>query len=154
MVVVEFLKRQLNAQQTTQQLMNPARNQRGLTLFEILIVIGIIGGLLAFILPQIQKNSNKSKVGETRIKMSNVVQQLTLYQNDCQKFPSSLDGLVKADDCQNWTGPYLKDVPKDAWGTPFKYESTESGYNLFSLGADRKEGGDGFNKDLSAEDLQ
>lgn len=129
-------------------------NQRGMTLFEILIVVGIIGGLMAFILPQIQKNRNNANVKQTRIIMANIVQNLTMYQNDCQKYPSSLEGLVKSDGCANWTGPYMKDVPKDAFGTPFVYESDGNTYTLKSLGADKKDGGDGVNKDITAEDLQ
>ncbi|PWU17234.1 MAG: type II secretion system protein GspG [Bdellovibrio sp.] len=131
------------------------RSQRGMTLFEILIVIGIIGGLMAFILPQIQKSRNQANVKQTRIIMANIVQNLSMYQNDCGKYPTSLEGLIKPDGCTNWTGPYMKDLPKDAWGTPFQYNSSgESTYDLKSLGADRKEGGDGINKDITAEDLQ
>lgn len=130
------------------------RNQKGLTLFEILIVVGIIGGLMAFILPQIMNNQRQAKVKETRIRMANVLQNLAMYQNDCQKYPTSLDGLAKNDGCSNWTGPYSKDVPKDAWGTSFVYESDGGTYKLRSLGADKREGGDGANKDIDAEELE
>lgn len=129
-------------------------NQRGVTLFEILIVVGIIAGLLAFILPAIQSNRRQAQVKETRIRMANVLNNLTMYQNDCQKYPTSLEGLVKNDGCNNWTGPYMKEVPKDAWGTPFVYESDGSSFKLKSLGADKKEGGDGYNKDFDSEELQ
>lgn len=130
------------------------QNQRGVTLFEILIVVGIIGGLLAVLIPKVLANRNQAKVQETRIRMSDVIQNLTLYQNDCQKFPGSLDALVKNDGCANWNGPYTKSEPKDAWGSPFVYESDGNNFKLKSLGADRKEGGDGFNRDIDSEDLQ
>lgn len=131
-------------------------NQKGFSLFEILIVVGIIAGLMAAILPKIFENQNRSKVGQTKIIMNNLIQALTMYQNDCQRFPGSLDGLVTNDGCSNWTGPYIKEIPKDAWGTPFSYSAEEGGSNylLKSMGADKREGGDGINKDISSDDLQ
>ena len=139
----------------SQKSIQPISNQRGFSFLEIIIVVGIIGGLMAFILPQITANQNKSRVGQTRITMANIIQNLTMYQSDCQKFPTSLDGLVKPDaNCSNWTGPYMKDIPKDAWGTAFSYESDGNTYTLTSLGGDRREGGDGFNKDITQEELQ
>lgn len=130
------------------------KNQKGLTLFEILIVVGIIGGLLAVIIPQVQNSNNRSKVGDTKIRMSNIVQNLTMYQSDCSNYPGSLDALVKSDgSCNGWTGPYLKDIPKDGWGQPFHYESDGNNYTLKSLGADKRDGGDGVDRDITQDDI-
>lgn len=128
--------------------------QAGFTLFEILIVVGILGGLMAFVIKKVNDNRIQANVRQTRIAMAGLVQNLTMYQSDCQKYPTSLDGLVKSDGCANWTGPYTKDVPKDSFGTAFIYESDGATYSLKSLGADRKEGGDGFNKDINVDELQ
>lgn len=130
-------------------------NQSGLTLFEILIVVGIIGGLLAVLIPQIQNSNNRSKVGDTKIRMSNIVQNLTMYNSDCNgKFPTSIEGLVKVDaSCSNWTGPYMKEVPRDGWGQPFQYESDGNTYTLKSSGADKKDGGDGVDRDITQDDI-
>lgn len=130
------------------------RSQAGMTLFEILIVVGIIGGLLAFIIPQVQSSSNRSKVQDTKIRMSNIVQNLTMYQNDCAKFPGSLDALVKSDgSCNGWTGPYMKEVPLDGWKKAFTYESDGNTYTLKSTGADKRDGGDGVDKDITQDDI-
>lgn len=139
---------------STQKFRHPLANQAGLTLFEILIVVGIIGGLLAVLIPQIQNSNNRSKVGDTKIRMSNIVQNLTMYQSDCGKYPTSLEGLVKSDgSCNNWTGPYMKDIPKDGWGSAFIYESDGSNYTLKSLGADKREGGDGVDREITQDDI-
>jgi general secretion pathway protein G len=132
---------------------NQFSNQNGFSFLEIIIVIGIIGGLLAFILPQIQNNQARAKVGQSKLAMGNIIQNLTMYQNDCTKFPTSLEGLVKSDGCANWNGPYLKSVPPDGFGTKFIYESDGSTFTVRSLGGDRKEGGDGYNRDITQEDL-
>ena len=54
----------------------------------------------------------------------------------------------------NWNGPYWKKstVPKDPWGNEYKYASPAQNapYEISSLGADGKEGGEGPNKDISS----
>jgi general secretion pathway protein G len=53
---------------------------------------------------------------------------------------------------EKWNGPYLKDpaLLKDPWGNDFRYTSPAQGkpFEIVSLGADGKEGGEGENKDL------
>lgn len=128
--------------------------QAGMTLFEILIVVGIIGDLLAFIIPQVTTSQNRSRVQDSKIRMSNIVQNLTMYQNDCAKFPGALDALVKSDgSCNGWTGPYMKDIPPDGWGKAFIYESDGNTYTLKSTGADKRDGGDGVDKDITQDDI-
>jgi general secretion pathway protein G len=130
------------------------RNNVGMTLIEILIVLAIIGTLMAVLIPQVTSRLDKSKIGQTRIAMGQVVNALNLYYTDCGKFPQSLEGLEKADaDCPNW-GPeaYLKKTPKDAWNRDFAYSIEGANFILKSLGKDGKEGGDGFNKDLTSDD--
>ena len=51
-----------------------------------------------------------------------------------------------------WNGPYAKDDDlKDPWGNEFRYTVPGNGkpFDLTSLGADGKEGGDGENRDVS-----
>ena len=57
--------------------------------------------------------------------------------------------------CSNW-GPdaYVKEsMLKDPWGRPFMYESDGGTFNIISLGADKKEGGEGYDKDLQSAEL-
>ena len=53
-----------------------------------------------------------------------------------------------------WHGPYLKkkSVPKDPWSNDYQYVSPgqHGAYDLVSLGADGREGGDGENKDIAS----
>ena len=42
----------------------------------------------------------------------------------------------------------MKMVPKDSWQNPFGYLKNESGFELISFGADRKEGGAGDAEDI------
>ena len=132
------------------------KNSRGMTLMEILIVLAILGSLIAILLPMVQERLNKAKAGETRIAMGQAINALNMYYTDCGKYPETLEGLTAQDaSCSNW-GPevYLKKPPKDAWATDMVYAVEGSSFVLKSLGADRREGGDGNNKDISSEDLQ
>ena len=132
------------------------RNSRGMTLIEILIVLAIIGTLMATLLPMIGNRFDKSKVGQTKIAMGQVINAINLYYTDCGKYPTSLDGLLKADpECSNWgPEPYMKKAPKDAWNREFNYTIEGSNYVLKSLGKDGRDGGDGFDKDITNDSLE
>jgi general secretion pathway protein G len=136
--------------------MQKIKNSRGMTLLEIMIVLAILGSLMAILLPKFLGQGEKAKVKETGIVMGQLMTALNMYYTDCGKYPAALDGLSAADSaCTNWgPEPYLKKVPVDPWGTPFQYSVEGNTFVIKSLGADRKEGGDGYNKDISSEDVQ
>jgi general secretion pathway protein G len=64
-----------------------------------------------------------------------------------------LQALVKQPaGVDKWNGPYAKEETlKDAWGNDYKYTvpGQGKGFDLISLGADGKEGGEGENRDVS-----
>ena len=39
-----------------------------------------------------------------------------------------------------WRGPYLRRVPADPWGNPYRYKATLSGYSVDSAGPDGARG--------------
>lgn len=131
------------------------RNSRGMTLIEILIVMAIIGTLMAVLLPNLMSRLDKSKVNSTKIAISQMVNALNLYYTDCGKYPSSLDGLSKADaDCSNWgPEPYMKKLLKDGWNRDFSYSIEGNAYTIKSFGKDGREGGEGFDKDITQDDI-
>lgn len=132
------------------------KSQRGMTLIEILIVLAIIASLMAFLVPGVTRQLDKSKVQETKIMIGQVTNALNMYYTDCGKYPNSLQGLVQADpDCSNW-GPeaYLKKAPTDSWKRELQYSIDGNEYTITSLGSDGKEGGEGYAKDISSDELQ
>lgn len=137
-------------------LVNPLKNNIGMTLMEIMIVLAILGSLIAILLPRFTGQIDKSKMQETKILMGQLIGAITNYNVDCGKFPETLDNLLNADaSCSNW-GPeaYIKKEPKDAWGTPFEYSIEGTNYVIKSMGSDKRPGGDGYGKDISSEDLE
>lgn len=136
--------------------LNRPVKQAGMTLIEILIVLAIIASMMAFLVPGVTRQLDKAKVQETKIQIGQLMNALNLYYTDCGKFPNSLEGLVQADpECSNWgPEPYLKKAPKDSWNREFVYSLDGNQYTIISLGADGREGGDGYAKDINSEDLQ
>ncbi len=134
---------------------NSINNRKGMTLIEIMIVLAIIGGIAALLLPRLTGQLDKAKTKEARIQMSQIVNALQMYYTDCGKFPTALGNLVKADEnCKNWgPEPYLKKDPKDPWGRDFAYEISGNEYNLKCFGKDGREGGTGLDADITLEDL-
>lgn len=136
--------------------LNRLRNSAGMTLMEILIVMAIIASLFAVLLPQVMDRYNKSKVNSTKLAMNQLMSSINLYYTDCGKYPESFDALTAQDSsCSNWgPEPYVKKMPKDAWNRDFTYTAEGGSFIVKSLGSDGREGGDGYAKDISSEELQ
>ncbi len=135
---------------------NPRRRSRGFTLIELLVVLVILGLLAALAGPKVIGYLGGAKSDTAQLQVEEFGSALDLYHLEVGKYPTTQEGLqalVQAPGgADKWKGPYLKkkEVPKDPWGNDYKYESPgqHGPYDLSSLGADNKEGGDGENKDL------
>ncbi len=130
-------------------------NQRGMTLIEIIIVVTILGTLGAILVSKIAAQLNKAKFNEAKLRMSQVTRALDMYYTDCGKYPAALEGLLQKDECSNW-GPeaYMKNKKdlQDAWQHEFTYAPEGSNYVIKSMGADGREGGSGYDADISNAD--
>ncbi len=128
----------------------------GFTLIELLIVMIIIGLLAAFVVPKLIGKVDDSKIVAAKAQIELISTALDMYKLDTGKYPSQGSGLgalnTKAEDVDNWSGPYLKKekVPKDPWGVEYvyKYPGEHGDFDIVSYGADKAEGGDGDNKDI------
>jgi general secretion pathway protein G len=127
--------------------------QRGFTLLEIVIVFVLIGGLLAFVVPKIYSQMGQAKSREAVMRIQSLAGAIELYRLEVGKYPENLQALVKQPPgADKWNGPYAKDSDlKDAWGNDYRYNvpGTNKPYDLTSLGADAREGGEGENRDVS-----
>jgi general secretion pathway protein G len=134
--------------------------QRGMTLIEILVVLVLIGIVLGIVGGNFIGRGEKAKADAAKIEIGQIGQALDLYKLETGKYPSSSEGLqalVSAPSgAANWNGPYWKKstIPKDPWGNEYRYASPgqKGAYDIVSLGADGKEGGDAANKDISSAD--
>ena len=129
----------------------------GFTLIEMLVVITIIGLIVAYAATKIFEKGDEAKSRLAKVQIAEIGGQLDLMKLDVGRYPTTSEGLKallqNPGGMNNWTGPYVKkeEQIKDPWSRDFVYTSPgqRGAYDLVSLGADGKEGGDGPNRDVS-----
>ena len=135
---------------------NRRKSERGVTLIEMLVVITIIGLIAGLVSVNVIRQGESAKRTAAKAQISTFMNALGIYKLDTGLYPQTTQGLqalrVNPGDLSNWAGPYLpKDVPMDPWGRPYEYKYPgEHGEDpdIISLGADGREGGEGFDEDL------
>lgn len=133
------------------------RRARGFSLLELVIVLIILGTIMAFLAPRIFGNVERANQQLARAKMEQLSGQLEIMRLEVGRYPNSQEGLrsllEKPAGMDRWNGPYIKDPQtlKDPWGNDFKYTAPGASkpFDLASLGADGREGGEGENRDLT-----
>ena len=131
--------------------------EQGYTLIELLVVLAILGLLVGIAVPQLMKSLERAKSDTARVQVEKLASILDLYRLDLGQYPSEQAGLTALVEApagiERWNGPYLKNREAliDPWGRPYLYRSPgeHSEYDLYSLGADGKDGGEGNNADLT-----
>lgn len=136
--------------------------RRGFTLIELLVVIAIIATLAAVVAPSIFRNVGDAKVSAAKSQIELLSLALNSYRLDNDVFPSTDQGLdalrtlpTTGEAPRNWKGPYLsRVVPVDPWGRPYVYVSpghvNALSFDLYSLGRDGREGGEGEDADITS----
>ena len=137
---------------------NNMQKQQGFTLIEIIVVIVIIGILASFVAPKFLGRADEARVAKAKSDILSLESALDLYKLDNYTYPTTDQGLealvVKpsSDPVPNgWRqGGYLKKLRKDPWQRDYLYLSPgeHSEVDIYSLGADGAEGGDGFAADI------
>lgn len=135
----------------------PPGRSAGFTLLEILVVLVILGLLAAVIAgPQVFRQLGAAKSEAAKLQLERVSGALDLYRLDVGRYPSQQEGLRGLVEppvgVARWNGPYLKKQESlvDPWGRPYAYRipGQHGEYDLWSLGADGIEGGEGENRDV------
>lgn len=130
--------------------------QSGFTLIELLVVLAILGLLAVMAVPRVIQYLGSAKTDTAVIQVQNLGAALDLYRLDVGRYPSDEQGLealvARPGDAQRWNGPYIqkREMLLDPWGNPFRYRSPgeHGNYDLFTLGADNQEGGEGEDRDI------
>ena len=129
--------------------------RKGFSLLELLVVILILGLLAAFVAPNLIGAGEKAKRDLVCTQMSSIAQALKMFKLDNGTYPDTEEGLqalMSNPDTEKYPNyssrPYLEELPKDSWRHPFVYLKQGGKFELVSLGADRKEGGEGEGADI------
>jgi len=135
------------------------RRERGFTLIEIMVVVVILGILAALVAPNVMRRIDDAQIAKVNQDLQSFETALNLFKMDNFKYPSTDQGLkalvTQPNDptIRNWKpGGYLNgnQVRKDPWNNDYIYVNPGTHgneYDLFTLGADGQEGGEGVNAD-------
>ena len=135
--------------------------ESGFTLIEMMIVLAIIALVMGFVGTNVIRKFDESRVSATKIQIKQLSVILDDYRRVCGSYPTteqSLNALVSAPTsgklCKNYDPEgFVKKITQDAWHNDFIFVSDGNKYEIKSLGANGKEGGEGFDKDISSNDL-
>lgn len=133
------------------------RKNSAFTMFEILIVVGIIAFLFVILVPRVIRQFGQTEVAKTKLKMEKLKEGLLLYKQAMGHYPTrkedSLQALLKKPSVpgsERWTGPYVdgEDDLIDSWSTQFEFNAPpvkHKEYHYFeiiSTGRSEEEGGE------------
>ena len=126
--------------------------QSGFTLIEIMVVLIILGILYSFFGSKIVGAGDRARRKTTELQLMNVKQYISQYELQYGQLPTSLEDLVRCNEVTGQSCMPIVSNPEDlmdAWKGTLIYTLGGDGrsYQLKSLGADRREGGDGANSD-------
>lgn len=150
----------MNSQRERHQMMpDRLRADSGITLVEMIVVLAIIAIVAGLIIPNVIGRPDEARVTVATADMQSISSALKMYRLDNKTYPTTSQGLAalvekptSAPVPQSWHSEgYLAQLPEDPWGNAYVYRSpgTKAAFDLMSLGADGKAGGDGLDADLA-----
>lgn len=94
--------------------------EQGFTLIEIMVVVGIIGLLVAVLIPNVTGKMNEARIASARVQIKNVEEALVAYSmKHGGKYPDSLEPLTQETEDED---ALLQGGTEDPWGTPIQFE--------------------------------
>ncbi|MCA2016283.1 type II secretion system major pseudopilin GspG [Vibrio tritonius] len=140
-----------------------AAKQSGFTLLEVMVVVVILGILASVVVPNLLGNKEKADQQKAITDIVALENALDMYKLDNSVYPTTDQGLEalvskpSSPEPRNYRGGgYIKRLPKDPWGNDYQYLSPgdKGTIDVFTLGADGQEGGDGINSDIGNWNIQ
>ena len=135
----------------------PADLYGGFTLLEVMVVVVIIGLLAGIVTPSVMKQLGKAQVGRAEADIRNISAGLDLFYTTHYRYPTTDEGLEILLGGPEIDGrlvdEYVKSLPVDPWERPYHYENPGhhgDDYDVFTLGADGREGGDEADADIGS----
>lgn len=132
------------------------KKNAGLSLLEIMVVLGIIALVVGLSAPRVMQNFGRAKSQAAEIKMNGVKGALQLFYIDIGRYPSEAEGvgalLREPAGATDWRGPYVdtqEDI-QDPWGRQFLYRvpGKDKPFDLYTYGRDGHLGGTREDSDI------
>ncbi len=108
------------------------RRGRGMTLIEIMVVLVILGLIAGSIGFAVFERLKDAQVRTAKLEAKALSDAVDLYHVEMGQWPDSLTILAPK---------FIKDLHKDPWGSDYQYVRTGDGYDVYSYGPDKAQGG-------------
>jgi general secretion pathway protein G len=108
------------------------RRSRGMTLIEImvvLVILGLIAGAIGF---NVFQRLKEAQVQTAKLDLKAISDGVDLYHVETGNWPDNLGPLVPK---------FVKEIRKDPWGNDYQFLKTGDGYDVYSYGPDKAQGG-------------
>lgn len=137
------------------------KHEEGFTLVELMVVIVILGLLATIVAINVLPSGDKARITAARADIATIEGALDMYKLSNNSYPTTAQGLqalvsapAGSDASRYQAGGYIKGrkVPLDPWDRPYNYASpgTHGDVDIWSFGADGKEGGEGPDADIAS----
>ena len=134
--------------------------EKGFSLIEILVVLMIIGLLATVVAINVLPSQDRARIDKAQTDIRILEQAVELYRLDMFSYPSEQEGLkalIEKPSNNKFSdryrqGGYIRKLELDPWGNNYLYErpgKNNNPFEIISLGADGRKGGEGLNKDIS-----
>ncbi|MCP3712922.1 type II secretion system major pseudopilin GspG [Paraburkholderia sp. CNPSo 3274] len=135
-------------------------DQQGFAFKRVIVVVAMLGLLTTLVALKIMSGPEGVKRGAAKQDIDMIMEALTRYHRDNGRYPTQEQGLraLTEKPATNpvpifWKdGGYLQRLPNDPWGNAYRYlnPGVHSEIDVFSYGADAKQGGEGNDADTGS----
>ena len=105
---------------------------RGMTLIEIMVVLVILGLIAGAIGYNVFERLKEAQVRSAQLDLRAISNAVDLYHVETGQWPESIQQLAPK---------YVKDLHKDPWGIDYAYVRSGDGFDVYSYGPDKAQGG-------------
>lgn len=135
------------------------RRTRGFTLLEIMVVVVIIGVLASLVGPIVMRQLDRALITAAQADIKGIETSVDLFRLEHHRYPTEDEGLLiltgvapaGSDIDESKLLPIIDGgLPKDPWDREYlyRYPGDHGDYDIYTLGADGEEGGDGVDADI------
>jgi len=132
--------------------------EAGFTLVEIMVVVVIIGLLATVVVLNVLPSQDRARIEKARADIGRIEQAIEMFRLDMGRYPTTDEGLevlVTAPGDPRLAarypdGGYINRLPEDPWGGAYEYlfPGEHGRYDIWTLGADGRPGGEDANADI------
>jgi general secretion pathway protein G len=108
------------------------RRAQGMTLIEIMVVLVILGLIAGAIGYNVFERLKEAQVRTATLDLKAISNGVDLFHVETGQWPEGLQQLVPK---------YVKDLHKDPWGVEYAYVRTGDGFDVYSYGPNKAQGG-------------